>query len=81
MTSTTLKNHAGLLEDVAIMGGLVAIQFVYAGNSILLGYLMSLGINPLTLVVFTALATFFILTPVAIYFERFVISRVRFGLS
>ncbi|KAI4311647.1 hypothetical protein MLD38_036526 [Melastoma candidum] len=64
------KNRAALFEDVVILGGLVVIQFIYAGNSIFLGYLMSFGFNPLTLVAFTSLATFFILAPFAVYFER-----------
>ncbi|KAM7248921.1 hypothetical protein ACFE04_013429 [Oxalis oulophora] len=59
-----------LMEDVLIIGGLVATQFVYAGNSVLLGYLMALGLNPLTIVIFTTSATFLILFPFALYFER-----------
>ncbi|KAF9689888.1 hypothetical protein SADUNF_Sadunf01G0139200 [Salix dunnii] len=38
-----------ILEDFVIIGGLVLVQFVYAGNSILLSYLMSLGLEPLTI--------------------------------
>ncbi|XVE65089.1 hypothetical protein DITRI_Ditri07aG0154200 [Diplodiscus trichospermus] len=59
-----------VIEDVAIVGGLVGVQFVYAGNSVLLGYLMSLGLSPFTIVIFFTLATFIILTPFAVYFER-----------
>lgn len=59
-----------VLEDLAIIGGLVAVQFVYAGNSVLLSYLMSIGISPLSLVIFSAFATFLILSPLAIAFER-----------
>ncbi|KAK9020826.1 hypothetical protein V6N11_010838 [Hibiscus sabdariffa] len=61
-----------LLEDVAIIGGLVGVQFVYAGNSVLHAYLMSLGLRPFPIVIcFTlASATFFILSPFAFYFER-----------
>ncbi|PKI41562.1 hypothetical protein CRG98_038073 [Punica granatum] len=59
-----------VLEEAVVIGGLVGIQFVYAGNSVLLSYLMSLGLNPLTLVVFSAFATFLILSPFAILFER-----------
>lgn len=58
------------LEDVAVIGGLIGVQFVYAGNSVLLSYLLSLGFNPLTLVILSALATFVILSPVAVLFER-----------
>ncbi|XP_030515298.1 WAT1-related protein At5g47470 isoform X1 [Rhodamnia argentea] len=63
-----LKKEA--LEDAAVIGGLIGIQFVYAGNSVLLSYLLSLGFNPLTLVILSALATFFILSPIAVVFER-----------
>ncbi|KAK6262886.1 hypothetical protein QUC31_008702 [Theobroma cacao] len=59
-----------ILEDVAIIGGLVGVQFVYAGNSLLLGYLMSLGLSPFTIIIFFTLSTFIILTPFAVYFER-----------
>ncbi|KAH1106398.1 hypothetical protein J1N35_010166 [Gossypium stocksii] len=58
------------VEEVAIYGGLIGVQFVYAGNSILLGYLMSLGISPFTIVIFFTFATFIIVSPFALYFER-----------
>lgn len=58
------------LEDVAIIGGLIGVQFVYAGNSVFLSFLMSLGLNPLTIVIFNTFATFVILSPFAVYFER-----------
>ncbi|KAK7265933.1 hypothetical protein RJT34_33558 [Clitoria ternatea] len=57
-------------EDVAIVGGLIGVQFIYAGNAVLLSYLMSLGLTSLTIVIFTSFATFLILLPVACYFER-----------
>ncbi|KAF3448326.1 hypothetical protein FNV43_RR09039 [Rhamnella rubrinervis] len=59
-----------LIEDVAIIGGLVGVQFVYAGNSLLLSYLMSLGLSPFTIVIFSTFATFVIVSPIAVYFER-----------
>ncbi|KAG6782364.1 hypothetical protein POTOM_011763 [Populus tomentosa] len=58
------------LEDLVIIVGLITVQFVYAGNSVLLSYLMSLGINPLTIVIFSTFATFLILSPIAVHFER-----------
>nr|KJB25588.1 hypothetical protein B456_004G198200 [Gossypium raimondii] len=58
------------VEEVAIYGGLIGVQFVYAGNSILLGYLMSLGLSPFTIVIFFTFATFIIVSPFALYFER-----------
>ncbi|KAF7828422.1 WAT1-related protein [Senna tora] len=60
----------GMAEEVAIIGGLVMAQFVYAGQAVLLSYLMSLGISPLTIVVFSCVSTFLILFPFAVYFER-----------
>ncbi|XP_058224180.1 WAT1-related protein At5g47470 isoform X1 [Rhododendron vialii] len=59
-----------VLEDIAIIGGLILVQFVYAGNSVLLSYLMSLRLNPLTIVIFTALSTFLVLSPLSFCFER-----------
>jgi len=60
-----------LFEDVAIIGGLIGVQIVYAGNSVLLSYLMALGLESFTIVIFSTFATFLILSPIAIYFERF----------
>ncbi|XVF51747.1 hypothetical protein PTKIN_Ptkin04bG0209800 [Pterospermum kingtungense] len=59
-----------VVEDVAIIGGLVGVQFFYAGNSVLLAYLMSLGLSPFTIVIFFTLATFIVIFPFAVYFER-----------
>lgn len=69
MTMQEIVN-GGFIEEVAIVGGLVGVQFVYAGNSVLLSYLMSLGLSALTIVIFTSLATSLILFPAAFYFER-----------
>lgn len=63
-----------IYEDVVIIGGLIGVQFVYAGNSVLLSYLMSTGIRPLTIVIFSAFSTFLIISPIATYFERFLLS-------
>ncbi|KAG2261769.1 hypothetical protein Bca52824_068848 [Brassica carinata] len=59
-----------MLEEVMIVGGLVMVQFVYAGNSLLMSHLMSLGLGPFTIVIFSTFATFLILSPFAILFER-----------
>lgn len=67
-----------VIEDVAIIGGLVGVQFVYAGNAVLLSYVMSLGLDPLTIVIFSTLSTFIVLSPIAAYFERYV--RMHFSL-
>ncbi|GMI76383.1 Usually multiple acids move in and out Transporters 7 [Hibiscus trionum] len=63
-------NKRDVVEDVAIYGGLVVVQFVYAGNSVLLGYLMSLGLTPFTIVISFTFATFLIVSPFALCFER-----------
>ncbi|OIW10363.1 hypothetical protein TanjilG_28114 [Lupinus angustifolius] len=59
-----------MIEDLLIIGGLIGVQFVYAGNAVLLSYLMSLGLNSLTIVIFCSFATFLVLLPVASYYER-----------
>ncbi|KAJ4888567.1 WAT1-related protein [Raphanus sativus] len=64
------KMKKEMIEEVVIVGGLVMVQFVYAGNSLLMSYLMSLGLGPLTIVIFSTFATFIILSPFAILFER-----------
>ncbi|CAI0505048.1 unnamed protein product [Linum tenue] len=59
-----------MLEDLVIGGGLIVVQFVYAGNSVLLSYLMSIGLTPLTILIFSTFATFLVISPFAFYFER-----------
>ncbi|KAJ9173383.1 hypothetical protein P3X46_016524 [Hevea brasiliensis] len=59
-----------MIEDLAIVGGLIGVQFVYAGNSVFLSYLMSLGFTPSTIVIFSTFATFLITSPLAVHFER-----------
>jgi hypothetical protein len=65
-----MEEKMGLVEDVTLIGGLIGIQFIYAGNAELMSYSMSLGISPLTIVIFTSIATFLILFPAAFFFER-----------
>jgi hypothetical protein len=59
----------GLMEDVTLIGGLIGVQFIYAGNAELMSYSMSLGISPLTIVIFTSIATFLILFPAAFFLK------------
>ncbi|CAN0908472.1 WAT1-related protein At5g47470 [Linum grandiflorum] len=59
-----------VLEEIGLLGGLILVQFVYAGNSVLLSYLMSVGLTPLTIVIFSTFATFLVVSPFAFYFER-----------
>lgn len=58
------------LEDVAIIAGLIGMQFMYAGNSILVSYLMLMGFTPASLIILASLATFVILLPFSVIFER-----------
>lgn len=80
LTMVAMMN-GGMIEDIAIIGGLIGVQFVYAGNAVLLSYLMSLGLESLTLVIFTSFATFLILLPLAFYYERLVHSSPSSSLS
>ncbi|OWM86433.1 hypothetical protein CDL15_Pgr021520 [Punica granatum] len=59
-----------VVEEAVIVVGLVAAQVAYAGNSVLMGYVMSFGVDPLTLILFASLSTFFFLSPLALCFER-----------
>ncbi|KAL7160429.1 hypothetical protein ABFS83_01G094700 [Erythranthe nasuta] len=59
-----------IIEDIAVIVGLVIVQFLYAGNSILISYLLKLGIHDSTLIVFSTFATFVVLSPLSILFER-----------
>ncbi|WVZ09806.1 hypothetical protein V8G54_014336 [Vigna mungo] len=64
------KMSRGTIEDVAIIGGLVGVQFIYAGNAVFMGYALSLGFSSLTIIILTSLATFLVLFPVSFFFER-----------
>ncbi|GMH09535.1 hypothetical protein Nepgr_011376 [Nepenthes gracilis] len=59
-----------VMEEIAVIAGLIIIQFVYAGNAVLMSYLLSLGINPFSFIVFSTFATFLVLSPIAFLFER-----------
>uniref|UniRef100_A0A7C9A7W1 WAT1-related protein n=2 Tax=Opuntia streptacantha TaxID=393608 RepID=A0A7C9A7W1_OPUST len=58
------------VEGWVIVGGLVGIQFIYAGNTVFFSYLMSLGLSPLSLIILSTLPTFFLLSPISFLFER-----------
>jgi hypothetical protein len=66
--------NSGIMNDVVIIGGLISTQFVYAGNAMLMNYLMSLGLQCFTIVIYTSFATFLILLPFVLYFERYSLS-------
>ncbi|KAA8521371.1 hypothetical protein F0562_012067 [Nyssa sinensis] len=59
-----------MFEDLIVIGGLIGVQIVYAVHSVLLSYVMSLGHSPFSLVILSSFATFFVLSPLSIYFER-----------
>lgn len=59
-----------IIEDFAIIGGLIGVQFMYAGNSVVSSYLMMLGFKPSSLIILSSLATFLILSPFSFMFER-----------
>jgi hypothetical protein len=63
--------NSRMMEDVVVIGGLIGVQFVYAGNAMLLKYLMSLGLQSFTIVIYTSFATFLLLLPFVFYFERY----------
>ncbi|KAL9667464.1 hypothetical protein QQ045_001824 [Rhodiola kirilowii] len=62
--------NKSVLEEMGLVFGLFMVQVVYAGNSVVMSYLMSIGISSLTLVTFTAFSTFLVLAPLSVYFER-----------
>ncbi|XP_004508915.1 WAT1-related protein At5g47470-like [Cicer arietinum] len=62
--------NSGMMEDVAVIGGLIGVQFFYAGNAMLMSYIMSLGLTSFTIVIFSSFATFLILFPFVLYYER-----------
>ncbi|KAL3829893.1 hypothetical protein ACJIZ3_018695 [Penstemon smallii] len=64
------SNKKEVIEDVAVIVGLIIVQFLYAGNSILLSYLLKLGFHPSSLIIFSNFATFVVLSPLSIFFER-----------
>ncbi|KAG5592894.1 hypothetical protein H5410_043408 [Solanum commersonii] len=59
-----------IIEDFSIIGGLIGVQFMYAGNSVVSSYLMLLGFKPSSLIILSSLATFLILCPFSFMFER-----------
>ncbi|RDX90455.1 WAT1-related protein, partial [Mucuna pruriens] len=65
-----INGYGGVMEDVAIIGGLIGVQFIYAGNAVLMSYSMALGFSSLTIIILTSLATFLFLFPIAFSFER-----------
>ncbi|CAK9173226.1 unnamed protein product [Ilex paraguariensis] len=59
-----------VVEDLAIISGLIGVQFVYAGNTVVLSYLMSIGIQPSSLIILSTFSTFLVLSPLSFLLER-----------
>ncbi|CAM8878033.1 unnamed protein product [Rhodiola kirilowii] len=59
-----------MMEEIGLIGGLIGMQVMFAGNSVLMSYFMKLGIEPLAVVSCTALFTFLLLMPLSIILER-----------
>ncbi|KAK3434608.1 hypothetical protein EUGRSUZ_D02084 [Eucalyptus grandis] len=58
------------VEALVVIGGLIGIQFLYATTTVMVSYLTSLGLDPLTFVCYSSFATFLVLSPIAFAFER-----------
>ncbi|XP_019156006.1 PREDICTED: WAT1-related protein At5g47470-like [Ipomoea nil] len=58
------------LEETVLIGGLIGVQFLYAGNSVVLSYLMFLGFQPSSLIILSTFATFVVLAPLSFILER-----------
>lgn len=59
-----------VIEEIALVMGLVSVQFLMAGNAILLSIILKTGIQPSSLIICSTFATFLVLSPLAILFER-----------
>ncbi|XLS44543.1 hypothetical protein HN51_001408 [Arachis hypogaea] len=80
-TLSNVKRMQGerLMEEVAIIGGLIGVQFMAAGNAVLMSFVMSLGLKSLTIVTFMSPATSLLLSPLAFYSERFSLFSLPFN--
>ncbi|XP_042510322.1 WAT1-related protein At5g47470-like isoform X2 [Macadamia integrifolia] len=58
------------LEEFTIIAGLVIVQGVYGFYAVFTSYIMSIGIGSLFLIIYGSFATFIILLPLSIFFER-----------
>ncbi|KAL1565658.1 WAT1-related protein-like protein [Salvia divinorum] len=64
------SNKREVIEEIAVVMGLVSVQFLYAGNAILLSIILKTGLQPSSLIICSTFATFLVLSPLAILFER-----------
>ncbi|XP_058085362.1 WAT1-related protein At5g47470-like isoform X1 [Magnolia sinica] len=58
------------MEEFAIVAGLITMQVIYAVYGVFMSRLLSIGLSPLFLIIYGSLATSFILSPWAVYFEK-----------
>ncbi|PIA50217.1 hypothetical protein AQUCO_01300747v1 [Aquilegia coerulea] len=58
------------LEELGVLVGLISVQFAFALYGILMGYIMSIGISPLFLIIFGNFTTSFFFFPISVFFER-----------
>ncbi|EPS62832.1 mtn21-like protein, partial [Genlisea aurea] len=58
------------MEDAVVVVGLIAVQFMYAATAIMLTRFLKLGLRSFHLIVFANFATFLVLFPLALIFER-----------
>ncbi|XP_058085367.1 WAT1-related protein At5g47470-like isoform X2 [Magnolia sinica] len=58
------------VEEFAIVAGLITMQVIYAATGVFMSRLLSIGLSPLFLIIYGSLATSFILSPWAVYFEK-----------
>ncbi|KAI3689686.1 hypothetical protein L2E82_47651 [Cichorium intybus] len=63
-------SRSEFIEDLIIIGGLIGLQFIYAGTSILQKYLMSAGLPQSPFIISLNFVTFLIVSPLAFFFER-----------
>ncbi|XP_057787003.1 WAT1-related protein At5g47470-like isoform X2 [Salvia miltiorrhiza] len=64
------SNKREVMEEIAVVMGLISVQFLYAGNAILLSTILKTGLQPSSLIICSTFATFLVLSPLAILFER-----------
>ncbi|KAL5999830.1 hypothetical protein ACLOJK_038116 [Asimina triloba] len=64
------SSRSELVEEFAIVAGLVVVQIIYAVYAVVASHLLSLGLSALFLVIYGTLATSALLFPFAVCLER-----------
>ncbi|GAB2274175.1 hypothetical protein Dimus_008943 [Dionaea muscipula] len=65
-----IAKRRNVIEEVVMISGLIGVQFIHAGLSVISSYLMSLGLHPYSLIVYSTFFAFLFLTPISLIFER-----------